>query len=335
VIAHDGLAALELVKAHQPQLLVTDVDMPGIDGIELSKRFREVTNDRLAPIIILSAIIDLGTRVEGLDAGATDYVTKPFDPRELVARVRAQLRMRELAVRLHRAEQLSSLGILTSGLAHELRNPANGVVNAVAPLSKLLPAELMQPEHPVAQLLEVVGGCAEQIGTLARQLIGFRTGEISLDLRPANLADLVQRAIALSQTALTGVVVRTELQVDHPVWCAPPLMVQVLANLIENAGHAVGRGGWIEIAGHVEGDRVTLEVRDSGSGVPPELRQRVFEPFFTTKAAGVGTGLGLSVSRDIVHRHGGVLEIRERDRRSVFVVELPLHSGLDAAATAV
>ena len=80
---------------------------------------------------------------------------------------------------------------------------------------------------------------------------------------------------------------------------------------------------------------MNIEVADSGPGVPPELRDRVFEPFFTTKAPGRGTGLGLAVSRDVIHRHGGVLEIRERDSRPVFVIDLPANSAIEPVRTAI
>lgn len=321
--ANDGATALEIARRHQPQLLITDVDMPGMDGIELSRRFRDVTNDRLAPVIILSAVLDLGTRIAGLDAGAVDYVTKPFDPAELEARVRAQFRMRDLAMRLHRAEQLSTLGVLTSGLAHELRNPANGVVNAVEPLRQLLPPELLADDHPVGQLLDVIGECAEQINTLARQLLGFRNSATELQVRSTKLHELVQRALSIGQEAYKDVVIRVRVPDDVTVECAPPLMVQVLTNLLENAAHAAGRGGWIEVIARSDGALVSLEIADSGPGVPVELRGKVFEPFFTTKMQGAGTGLGLAVSREIVARHRGTLEIEDQGAHSVFVVRIP------------
>jgi two-component system sensor histidine kinase HydH len=253
-------------------------------------------------------------------------VTKPFEPRELVARVDAQFRSRELAVRVQRAEQLSSLGILTAGLAHELRNPANGIVNAVAPLTELLPAELTRPETPVGQLLAVMAGCSEQIAFLSRQLLGFRRGSADIDRRPTKVADLVNRAVSLAQSALAGVELRNRVELTCEVWCAAPLLVQALTNLVENAGHAAGAGGWVEIRAAQDAGRITIEVADSGRGVPVELRERVFEPFFTTKAPGSGTGLGLSVARAIVHRHQGLLEIRERGGRPAFVIELPIEA---------
>ena len=333
-VGNDGVAALELVKKHHPQLLITDVDMPNMDGIELAQHFRESAQDRMAPVIILSAMMDLGTRVAGLEAGAVDYVTKPFDPAELRARVRAQFRMRDLAVRLHRAEQLSSLGVLTSGLAHELRNPANGVVNAVPPLVALLPDELKDPDHPVAQLLDVVQTCASQISVLSKQLLGFRHAENTLDVRPIALRDLVKRALNVCSAATTDVEIRLDVA-EAVVQVAPPLMIQVLTNLIENAAHAAGKGGWLGVVARVEGGRAVLEVTDSGSGVPVELREKIFEPFFTTKPQGVGTGLGLALSRDIVVRHGGNIAIRERAGRHAFVIDLPHDSELDAAASAV
>jgi signal transduction histidine kinase len=327
LIAHDGEAALALIPQHAPQLLITDVDMPGINGIELSRRFREITGDRLAPIIVLSAMIDRATRMAGLEAGAVDYVTKPFDPLELRARIRSQFRMRELAVRLQRAEQLSTMGILTAGLAHELRNPANGIVNAIAPLTELLPRDLVRPDTAVGQLLDVLNSCADQIGFLARQLLGFRKGVVELDLRQVSVRELVHRAVSLAHPG--SVEIRIDAACEGVLKCAPPLLMQVLTNLIENAVYAAGPSGWIELRTSAVGTRFTVEVSDSGPGVPLPLRERVFEPFFTTKPAGIGTGLGLSLARDIVHRHNGVLEIRERGERACLVMELPNYSALD------
>jgi signal transduction histidine kinase len=297
--------------------------MPEMNGIELAQRFRSVTNDRLAPVIIMSAASDLGTRVQGLEAGAVDYVIKPFDPLEFRARVRSQFRMRELAVRLHQAEQLSALGTLSAGLAHEIRNPANGIINAIRPLSKLLPPELRSLQSPVGQLLEVAAGCADQIAFLSRQLLNFRSRG-DLELRSVALPDLVRRTLTLTQEVLTGVEVKMDLGFDGQVRCAPQLMLQVLTNLVDNAAHAAQVGGWVEVISRADHQKITIEVSDSGQGVPMELRERVFEPFFTTKPPGVGTGLGLPLSRDIVHRHGGCLEIRDRAARCVFAIDLPL-----------
>jgi two-component system NtrC family sensor kinase len=301
--------------------------MPGMSGIEVAKRFREITGDRLAPVIILSAVMDLGTRVAGLEAGAVDYIGKPFEPAELLARVAAQFRTRELVVRLQRAEQISSLGILTSGLAHELRNPANGVVNSLEPLREALPPELLTQDSDVSLLFEAITTGAEQILFLVNQLLGFHHNA-DLDLRPTTVDDLIARSSSLASRALDGVSFRTQSLAKGKLMCAGPLMVQVLTNLIENAAHAAGRGGWVEVRSAVVRERLVIEVTDSGPGVPPEVRDRIFEPFFTTKDPGVGTGLGLSVARTIVHRHRGTLELRQRDGHTSFAIDLPADTNL-------
>jgi signal transduction histidine kinase len=324
VVALDGAAALELAARHQPHLLVTDVEMPKMNGVELTRRFRDLPGNGLAPVVMLSALADIKDRLTGLDAGAVDYVVKPFDPRDLKARVRAQLEMRNLALRLHRAEKLAALGTLSAGLAHELRNPANGIVNAIPPLRELLPAELTAPDSGPGQLIDVLAACAEQISSLSKQLLGFRRGG-ELELRSTSLGDVIYRALALVAPILRGIEIRDRVAGTARIRCATPLLVQVVTNLVENAAHAAGKGGWIELASHAGGGRIVFEVADSGPGVPRELRERIFEPFFTTKLP--GTGLGLPVARDIVNRHGGVLEIRERGGRCVFAIDLPYHDG--------
>ncbi|HUQ03680.1 MAG TPA: ATP-binding protein, partial [Kofleriaceae bacterium] len=322
LVAHDGSHALALAEQHHPDLLVTDVQMPGMDGFELTRRFREMPGVPPAPVLVLTARAGMDDRLTGFGVGAVDYLTKPFDPVELRARVRSQLAHRELTRQLYDAEKLASLGAMSAGLAHELRNPANGIVNAVAPLKEMLPPEFADPDHPVTQLIDVMAECADQVAYLSRQLLGFRrSGE--LDLRRVPVGDVIDRALANASAALSGMDLRNKQTYTGPIRCAAPVMSQVLTNLLENAAHAAGPGGWIEVSTSKRPGRVTIEVTDSGPGVPQAIRDRIFEPFFTTKPPGQGTGLGLSTSRDLVHRHGGTLELRARGERTVFAVDLP------------
>ncbi len=320
LLAADGHAALAIARLQAPDVLVTDIQMPGMDGLELTRHFLQLGASP-TPVLMLTARGSIDDRIRGLEQGAVDYLTKPFEPGELRARVRAQLEMRTLALRLHRTEKLAALGSLSAGLAHELRNPANGIVNAVAPLRELLPPELTAPDSDVGQLIDVMAECAEQVAFLSRQLLGFRrTGELELKRTPVK--DVLDRALANASAALAKVEVRKRLDYAGAIRCAPPAMTQVLVNLLENAAQAAGAGGWVEVVTTSDGDQCTFEITDSGPGVPVALRQKIFEPFFTTKPPGQGTGLGLAISRDLVLRHGGNLEVRERAGKSVFVIEL-------------
>jgi signal transduction histidine kinase len=325
VLAGDGLTALRMAQQHMPDILVSDVGMPGMDGLELTRRFRELPGNRLAPVVLLTAFANLNDRLQGFGAGALDYVIKPFEPAELMARVHSQLELRSLALRLHQSENLAALGTLSAGLAHEMRNPANAIVNAIDPLSELLPAELRQEEHPVAQLVGVLRECATQIAMLSRQLLGFRRpGE--LEYQRTTVADVIARAHALTSQLFKNVELREALDYKGPFDCAAPLLTQVLSNLLENGAHAAGSGGWVQLASRVDGERLVIEVSDSGAGVPVELRERIFEPFFTTKPPGSGTGLGLTMARQIVERHAGVLDVREAAVGTLFHIEVPLRA---------
>ncbi|MBK7864152.1 MAG: response regulator [Archangiaceae bacterium] len=322
VAAADGLGALRLAKEHHPALLVSDIGMPGIDGIELTRRFRAESGDKLAPVILLTAYAMVETRLQGLEAGAIDYVTKPFHPEELLSRIKGQLTLRDMAMRLHESQKLAGLGILSAGLAHELRNPANGVVNAIGPLKKMLPKEVLEPGTPTALLLDAMTHGADQIAVLTRQLLGFsRQGE--LDVREEALTRVLDSAEALVEPTMQGRRIRRDLQYTDKVRCARGLVVQVLVNLLENAAHASPPGSEIVLSTHLENGFIMFDVRDAGPGVPKDMRERIFDPFFTTKDPGKGTGLGLTISKMIAERHGGNLRLLEGETGGAFRLELP------------
>ncbi|MBK7074414.1 MAG: HAMP domain-containing histidine kinase [Myxococcales bacterium] len=322
-LAHDGADALAAAGQRPPDLLITDIEMPGMDGLDLARQVQALPGEGATPVLVMSARAQLGDRLAGFDAGAVDYLVKPFDPAELRARVRAQLAYRGLAQRLYRTEKLAAMGALSAGLAHELRNPANGIVNAIAPLRELLPPAALDPETGVGELIDVIEQCAEQVAYVSRQLLGFRRSG-DLDLRPTPLADVVSRAVSNASAALAEVELATDLAYAGTIRCAAPLLTQVMVNLLDNAAQAAGRGGWVRVASALEDGQVLILISDSGPGVPPGLQEKIFEPFFTTKPPGQGTGLGLATARDLITRHGGTLELRVRDGRSIFVIALPL-----------
>ena len=331
IAAPNGAVALEIAMKQAPDLLITDIAMPEMDGIELTRRFRALPSNRLSPVLVLTTFGAARDKLEGFDAGAVDYIQKPFEPMELRARIRSQLTIRSLALQLLETEKLAALGTLSAGLAHEIRNPANGIINAVAPLREVLPPEVLEPGSPAAQLLDIIEQCSKQVAAMSRQLLGFKRN-VEPKRQDVPLDRLIARVCTTTRPSLKGVELREALDYKGPIHCAEPLLAQVITNLVQNGAHAAGRGGWVEVRTGLDDQKVIVEVRDSGPGVPDELRERIFEPFFTTKPAGSGTGLGLSTARDIVLRHGGTLDVRraagaeDGSTRSVFRIEIPLIS---------
>jgi signal transduction histidine kinase len=323
ILARDGREALELAKRYLPDLLVSDIDMPHLDGIQLLREFQNIPEMQMPAAIFLTALSRLSERLIGLEAGAIDYVAKPFEPVEVMARVESQLALRRRALEAAHRESLSSLGTMVKGLMHELRNPANGIVQSMQLVRGLLPAEVIAKGTAVDELLEVAEECSSQIESMCVDLLGANTQGDPI-CRAVPFERIVHRALALVSGFVRGVNFICEPTYTGPVWCSEHLMAQVLANLIKNGAQAAGKGGWVRLVSRADERRLMVEVGDSGAGVPPQLRQRVFEMFFTNKQPGEGSGLGLPLSRQIVERHGGLLEVRDAPSGSVFFLSLPL-----------
>jgi len=323
ISAPNGAAALELAKQHAPDMLVTDLEMPEMDGFELTRRFLAEQRSGLAPVLIVSAHSRLGERLAGFEAGAVDYVTKPFSADELLARIRSQLAIRGLALKLHETQKLAAMGMLSSGLAHELRNPANALVNALEPFYSLLPINQRAADSPGAALFSVMDAAATQIRDLCKNILEFsRSGGVVKKAEDVHV--VLRRALLVLKDRFEVVELVQDIQVTDRVRCSGPLIEQVLINLLDNAAYAAGSGGKVFLSARTIDGVFQLDVSDSGPGVPTELVERIFDPFFTTKPPGQGTGLGLSVSRRIALNHGGDLRVLRGDGRSTFRLELPL-----------
>jgi signal transduction histidine kinase len=323
ITAPNGRVALELAAKHLPDLLVTDLEMPEMNGLELTRRFLDQQGASLAPALIISAHSRLAERLASFEAGAVDYVMKPFSADELLARIRSQLAIRKLALKLHETQKLAAMGMLSSGLAHELRNPANALVNALEPFYQLLPPAQRNDDSVGTALYQVMDTAATQIRDLCKNILEFsRSGAVLK--RPEDLAKLLHRAKLVLKDRFITVELVTNVDIDRPVPCAGPLVEQILINLLDNAAFAAQPGGRVFVTIRREDKYGVIEVGDSGDGVPAELAERIFDPFFTTKPVGQGTGLGLSVSRRIALNHGGDLRVVRRDPGTVFRLELPL-----------
>ena len=334
--AADGLEGLAVADRLLPEAVLSDVMMPGIDGIELTRRLRR--NDRTAriPVVLLTARADPDARLRGLEAEADDYLIKPFAARELIVRLGNLVRLRryerELADRnaelektldaLRRAEvelvrraRLAALGQLVAGVAHELNNPVNFLIGATHAIQERLnaasPARPM-PEELLARvrrmaLVAHAGG--ERVAGIVENLRQFAGGGARAHAR-VNLVEGVRLTVALLEPRFGEAQVTPQLELDERLEVVGHVgeLNQVVLNLLTNA-IAAAPGGTVWVSGRREDDEVVLEVRDSGGGVPAEALPHIFEPFFTTRPPGEGTGLGLAISDSIVRQHGGRLEV--------------------------
>lgn len=231
---------------------------------------------------------------------------------------------RDLQSRLVQNEKMAAVGLLAGNIAHELNNPLTGIRS----LAQVLLAEIPEGERLRDDVAEVEKA-AWRSQKIIENLLDFSRGAPESKQSTVNLDDVVSRTLPMLKTAMREhrVELRLEAGEGGVVRAEPHLLQQVVFNLVNNACQAMQDAGsvTIETATLDSPPRVELRVRDTGVGVPPEMLESIFEPFFTTKSEGQGTGLGLSMSRQVIQQFGGEIRVAsEIGKGSEFVVRLPI-----------
>jgi signal transduction histidine kinase len=227
---------------------------------------------------------------------------------------------------LVQAQKLSSLGILTSGIAHQLNNPLNNISTSCQ--------TLMEEIHDsntdyIEKLLHNIDQEVDRSRDIVKGLLEFsREREFQLDW--VNVENLAIRTTRLVSSQLpTGVDITTEIPEELDIYADAQKLQEVLLNLLLNAAQAMPDGtGKITITARTisDGNQVEIQVGDNGCGIPAEHMSQIFDPFFSTKEVGYGTGLGLSVAHGVVERHGGTLTVKSKvGEGTVFTIRLPLN----------
>jgi signal transduction histidine kinase len=363
--ATDGAQAVELAEQQAPDLILCDLMMPGKDGLQVCRELRASPATRGIPLVLLTAWADEATKLAGLAAGASDFLTKPFSTTELtvrlqnllalhrhqgeVARQKQQLeaalaQLRETETLLVRREKLAVVGQLSAGLIHEINNPLNYARQALQWLRR---AGEKLPADTQADFAETLGDAEEGVNRvvqLVSDLRGF-TRQGGPERRELfELRGTVQAAGRFFAHERKEGGLHLEAAIPAGLWLEGErnAFIQVLVNLLQNAMDAVrtrksfpaGEIPSIRLAAGWEAGRVVLRVRDNGAGIAPEHLDRIFEPFFTTKDAGKGTGLGLAIIHRIVTEHDGRIQVHsERDKFTEFTLDFPAAARAGPAAS--
>jgi two-component system NtrC family sensor kinase len=321
--APNGDIALDRIATEKFDVVLLDILMPVMDGFEVLARMRKDRFMRSVPVVVISAVDELDSVVRAIEMGAEDYLFKPFDPVLLKARIGALLERKRLANELALQAKLASLGALTAGIAHEIKNPLNFVLNfgqlALETAQKVQNEDLIQD---IGKILEH----AKRADGIVTSMLAHSRGQPG-ERRPTDLNGLVREFVTL---ALHGTQVAVEGEYDPEVGVVdvvPQDLSRVFLNLATNAAHAVRKSEnpCVSIKTKDLGDAVEIRIRDNGMGIPQRHRDRIFDPFFTTKPSGEGTGLGLSIAHDIVvQEHGGEISVDSQEGKyTEFTIVIP------------
>jgi len=256
--------------------------------------------------------------------------------RDITARKQLEGELETTRVQAIASARLSALGVMASGIAHEINNPLGIIHSLASDLTEMAEEGPVTPET-VARKGAVIRQTAERIAKIVKSLRQISREGVGDPLRPTPLAKIVAETLEICRAKFKANGVELSLPGAIPdvnVPCREVQIAQALLNLLQNAFDAVvDHEGerWVRLEVQNGDESVSLSVIDSGPGIPLELRSRVGEPFFTTKPVGKGTGLGLSLSKTIAEDHGGNLEYSEDHGHTRFSLVLPLAGKADAA----
>lgn len=339
--AASGEECLNILEKDPVDVVVLDVKMPGMDGIETLHHIKKKHPE--TEVIMLTGHATTQDGVDGIKTGAFDYLSKPIEFEHLLAKIRQahEKRVREeekrketdfrskMEQQMIATERLASLGTLAAGVAHEINNPLAIIRESAGWMMSILHKEELADIPRKADFEMALGKIekgVERAKRITLQLLGSAK-QIDSTLSEVDLKELVDETVGLLHKEAANRDVEIVQEIDPAIrtlWTDPYKLRQVLINLITNAVHATGPGGKITATVKPLDGRVALTIQDTGRGIPKEHLKKIFEPFFSTKPPGEGTGLGLFVTRSIIEKLGGEINVESQlGQGTRFCIKLP------------
>jgi signal transduction histidine kinase len=348
----DPRVSVELASEIRPAVILQDLVMPGVDGLEMVRRFRANAATANTPIVVLSSKEDPEIKSDAFAAGANDYVVKLPDRIELLARLRYHAdaytthiqrdeAMRALRMSQHQlleantalTESNQKLNQFVGMAAHDLRNPLT-VLIGFAKFLIMDPASVNLTDRQ-SRFIKSIAASAEFMLRLVNDLLDvsrIEAGELSLDRQRTDLVALVESNVAVNRILVEEKDIRFVVSITGDI----PLMnfdadkiEQVLNNLLSNAAKFSQPGSTVKASLARVGSVIELRVQDEGPGIPADELDKLFKPFSRTSVKSTSgeksTGLGLLIAKQVVDAHGGSITVESTvGEGTTFIVRLPV-----------
>ncbi|MCP5468107.1 MAG: response regulator [Deltaproteobacteria bacterium] len=331
--AHDGVEGIHKAQEIKPDLIISDVMMPNKNGYEFLEDIKKDPSLKNIPFILLTAKVDLESKIKGLEEGANEYITKPFNNLEVKTRVKNLLDRKKLEAEFIHAEKMISLGQLVAGISHEILNPiayaknANeGIPEFIEAMEKGIISKEKAKQHITSAIARVKDGI-ERVCAIAEALKGVvRHGNRSFGQQDIHLG--LDSTLKIVQVNFkNNIQIHKDYQLSKKAYCNINQINQVFLNLFVNASQAMETQKeanlWIQTS--QENGKAKIVIRDDGPGIPLEIQNKIFDPFFTTKEIGKGTGLGLYLSQQIIKEHDGNMIMQSTPGQGTqFTITIPI-----------
>ncbi len=329
MVAEDGEDAIAQTARAQPDLVLLDVMMPGVDGFETCRRLKAQPGTRDIPVIFMTALADTAEKVRGFSAGAVDYITKPIQHEEALARISTHLTIRRLRHELQQQLALKERFMRIAG--HDLRNPLCLI---------LMSGELARRKGAtpaVAEYLESIHASAQQMRRIIDTFLNIRkpgdTPRSAMDRSDLNLIAAAVAAQNEPAVERKNLILTLDVTENLPLAKAEAGSIyQALSNYVSNAIKFHPPGGRIVMRTRLAGMRLRAEVQDSGPGIVPDERPRLFGEYAQLSNPPTGgedsTGLGLSIVKQLVESERGIVGADfPPEGGSIFWFEVPAVPG--------
>ncbi|MEN8139691.1 MAG: hybrid sensor histidine kinase/response regulator [Thermodesulfobacteriota bacterium] len=317
--ADSAKAALAKLRDFAPDILLLDIEMAGMDGYDLCRQIRRNPSYRFIKIIMVSACARVSERLKAYEAGADDYIAKPFDDQELLAKIRVYQRLKN-------KEELDRVkGDLLSLLTHETRTPVNGILGCT---DLLLADETLSSGQ--RELVEMIRASSQDLFQFQENglLLSKLKAGLELNYGPGNVGTVIRAIVHGQRLSSQAIGQRLQLPSDLVVWADWQLLRQALNHVIDNGLKFSPEGGELLVSCEVVGDNCQITVEDQGPGVEPQRRSQIFEEFSIEDVAHhrQGQGISLAISQRIMSCHGGTIRVEDgaAGRGARFIITIPL-----------